>query len=154
MTEASGQSRAHHQSCWDSQSKTLRFQQGTVALYACVSLLWPVISQIMSQVISAMSRPHSPALTRSLPPMHVLTLLPQRSPKLKIRQQWVAFVSGLDLSPSGDVRITYGSADEDARLLTLSLTELEGMFTGGEVQFNKYDVPYPVWTPKSTNRSL
>ncbi|KAG1672134.1 hypothetical protein FOA52_001722 [Chlamydomonas sp. UWO 241] len=59
----------------------------------------------------------------------------------KARTALIAFVSGLDLSPSGDVLITYGSADVNARLLSLPLPELEGLFSGG-VAFRDVDVPH------------
>jgi hypothetical protein len=52
---------------------------------------------------------------------------------------FIAFVSGLDLSPSGDVLITYGSADINSRLLSLPLPELEGLFSGN-VAFRHVDV--------------
>ncbi|KAJ9516862.1 hypothetical protein V8C86DRAFT_2474351 [Haematococcus lacustris] len=47
-----------------------------------------------------------------------------------VRSAFVAFVTGLHVSTEGVVSITYGSADIESRLLTMTVTELESLFTG------------------------
>lgn len=59
----------------------------------------------------------------------------------KAKTAFIAFACGLDVSPSGQVLITYGSADIESRILMLSVAELEGMFTGA-IAFREVQVPY------------
>lgn len=59
----------------------------------------------------------------------------------KAKTAFIAFACGLDVSQSGQVYITYGSADIESRILTLSLAELERMFTGA-IAFRDVHVPY------------
>ncbi len=75
----------------------------------------------------------------------------------KQRTAYIAFVCGFDVSSSsGDsvsepagaaVRITYGAADIEARMLTLTLPEFEALFTG-QVAFREVTVPWPADPPK------
>lgn len=59
----------------------------------------------------------------------------------KAKTAFIAFACGLDVSPSGQVYITYGSADIESRISILTLTELELMFTG-TIAFRDVHVPY------------
>ncbi|GAX76774.1 hypothetical protein CEUSTIGMA_g4220.t1 [Chlamydomonas eustigma] len=61
------------------------------------------------------------------------------------RTSFVAFVSGLDLNKDGMVYVSYGSADCEARILTLKVSEMEDLFTG-DVAFRNIVVPYEAVT--------
>ena len=51
-----------------------------------------------------------------------LTLLPCRCACAQLRNAWVAFVSGFDMTEDGTVYISYGSADSEARVMVLPVS--------------------------------
>eukprot|EP00955_Chlamydomonas_euryale_P039584 351462-Chlamydomonas_euryale.AAC.10 len=60
---------------------------------------------------------------------------------IRARVSFVAFASGLDVTPAGDVLLTYGAADAESRVHMVPVHELEALFTG-RVAFREVEVPY------------